>query len=426
MSDKQVVSRKKIEDLIRNRATRIALAVALIGFGAWSFVPYIAYKVAPAAYVNAELIRITAPINGELTQELPHKGDFFGAPTKKTLIQSNTIDRSGLVGLERQYEEYRAKADLASSQISELAAADHAFTTRMAGYQSALASREDAEILEVESELKACREAEVAKRSALDRAEELNRQQLVAQMRLEIIKGQYFDAVQACQGISAKEQRLKAEREATAKGSFVQDGTGAPSFAQERSGLLLSRQERQRELLDARARADQLQAQISALRSHMDDLAHYDTNLPGGYMVWSVQVSPGSAVVEGQTILELADCRNPFLIVQFAERDLAGITAGDSADIRLIGENQWRRGTVRRVRGSAARTNDILLAAAAPTPDEHFIVAEISMPPDENGIQASRACNIGRLAEVRLQRHPFALLSWLSGAGNSKVAAAKQ
>jgi hypothetical protein len=119
-------------------------------------------------------------------------------------------------------------------------------------------------------------------------------------------------------------------------------------------------------------------------------------------------------VIEGQTILELADCRNTFLIVQFAERDLAGIAAGDSADVRLIGEDEWRRGTVRGVRGSAARTNDMLLAAAPPTPDEHFIVAEISMPADRKGIEANRACNIGRLAEVRLQRHPLALLSWLS------------
>src|SRR5215471_20900392 len=106
-------SRRWIESLIRVRAARIGLALGLIGFSAWAFGPYVAYKVAPAAYVNAELMRITAPINGQLTQELPHKGDFFRISAKRTLIQSNTIDRSGLVSLERQYDEYKAKADLA-------------------------------------------------------------------------------------------------------------------------------------------------------------------------------------------------------------------------------------------------------------------------------------------------------------------------
>jgi multidrug resistance efflux pump len=408
-----------MEELIRSRAVRIGLAISLISFGAWAFVPYLTYKVAPTAYVNAELVRITAPINGQLSQDLPRKGDFIEISTKTRLIQSNTVDLSGLVSLERQYDEYKAKADLASSQISELNAADEAFTQRMAVYQTALAKRQDSEVLEIQRELKACRDVEVVKRSALDRAEEMTRRQLIAALQLEIVKGDYFNAVQTCEAISGREQRLKAEREATAKGSFVQDGTGAPSFAQEHSGLVLSRQERERELLDARARADQLQAQISAVQSHMD------TNLPAGHIVWSVQASPGSAVVEGQTIMELADCRNPFLIVQFPERELAGIAAGDTADIRLIGADEWRRGTVRRVRGSAARSDDMLLAAAAPTPDDHFIVAEISMPLDEKGIEANRACNIGRLAEARLQRHSLALFGWLSGVwNNAKLASA--
>jgi multidrug resistance efflux pump len=423
MSDNWLGWRKRIEDLIRSRAARVGLAVGLMVFGAWAFVPYIAYKVAPTAYVNAELIRITAPINGQLTQDLPHKGDFISAPTAARLIESNT-DRSGLVSLERQYEEYQQKARLAASQITELNAADIAFTQRMSAYQSALANRQESEMVEVQRELKACRDIAGVKRSALDRAEELNQKQLLAQIQLEKVKGEYFNAVQTCEIISGKEQRLKAEREASAKGSFIQDGNSAPSFAQERSGILLSRQERERELLDSRARADQLQAQISALRSHMDHLEHFDTNLPAGYMVWSVKASPGTAVVEGQTILELANCRNPFLIVQFPERELAGIAVGDTADIRLVGEDEWRRGTVRRLRGSAARTDDLLLAAAAPMPEDHFIVAEISLPPDEKQVEANRACNIGRLAEVRLQRHSFALLSWLSG--KTRVAANTQ
>src|SRR5690348_1104848 len=165
MPGKWLIGRKGIEGLIRSRAARIGLALGLMGFGAWAFVPYIAYKVAPAAYVNAGLIRITAPINGQLTQDLPHKGDFISVSTKTRLIESNAVDRSGLVSLERQYQEYKAKADLASSQISELTAADSAFTKRMAAYQSALANRQDSEMEEIQRDLKACRDIAAVKRS---------------------------------------------------------------------------------------------------------------------------------------------------------------------------------------------------------------------------------------------------------------------
>jgi hypothetical protein len=40
-----------------------------------------------------------------------------------------------------------------------------------------------------------------------------------------------------------------------------------------------------------------------------------------------------------------------------------------------------------------SQDRDLMLAAAAPTPEEQFIVAEISLPPGEKQIEANRACN---------------------------------
>src|SRR5882672_1135182 len=158
---------------------------------------------------------------------------------------------------------------------------------------------------------------------------------------------------------------------------------------------------------------------------NVESLAHYDMNLPGGHIVWSVLASPGSAVVEGQTIMELADCRNPFVAVQFPERELASISVGDIASIRLVGETEWRSGKVRRVRGSAARSDEMLLAAAVPDPKDHDIVVDISMLQDARPMEVSRGCNIGRLAEVRLERHALALVSWFLMPWNNAVGITK-
>jgi multidrug resistance efflux pump len=405
--------RDRFEELIRGRTPRIALAGILLGVGAWSFFPYVVYKVAPTAFINAQLIRITAPINGQLTQDLPRKGNLTDPSISTRLIQSITIDRSRLVEVEQQYEDAKAKANLATAQISELAAADRSFTERIEVYQAALKNRLDSEIREVQVELKACRQEEEVKRGAVNRAEKMEQKQLLATVQLEDIRGEYYKVVQTCQAISGTERRLKAELDATIHGAYVQDGAGAPFSEQERGSLLLNRQARERELLDARSKMNQLQAEILVLRSHLESLAHYDLNLPDGYIVWSVLASPGSAVVEGQTIMELADCRNAFAVVQFPERDLASIGVGDVAQIRLVGENEWRRGQVRRVRGSAARNDEMLLAAAVPDPTDHYIAVDISMPEVSGPIEANRACNIGRLAEVRLERHSFALISRL-------------
>jgi multidrug resistance efflux pump len=417
--------RSRLEKFARSRIARLGLATTLIGVGAWSFLPYVAYKVAPTAFVNAELVRITAPINGQLTKDLPRKGDLTDPLIKTKLIQSLTIDRSRLIGLEQQYEDAKAKTNLAASQISELAAADRAFTQRIELYQTELKNRLDLEIREIQAALKACRDEQDVNRSALNRAEQMEQKQLLSTMQLEVVKGDYFKVVQTCQGISGTGERLKAERDATTKGTFVQDGSGAPFSEQERGSLLLSRQERERELLDARSKMEQHQAEISEVRMNVESLAHYDMNLPGGFIVWSVLASPGSAVIEGQTIMELADCRNPFVVVQFPERELASISVGDVAAIRLVGENEWTSGKVRRVRGSAARSDEMLLAAAVPDPKDHDIVVDISMLEDARPMEVSRGCNIGRLAEVRLDRHAFALVSWLLKPWNNAVGTAE-
>jgi hypothetical protein len=70
--------------------------------------------------------------------------------------------------------------------------------------------------------------------------------------------------------------------------------------------LVLRRQELETQLLQETSRASQLGAEIAAERDRMQRLDSYQLALPAGHVVWSTAASPGSAVTEGQTILDLA------------------------------------------------------------------------------------------------------------------------
>lgn len=393
-----------VEGLLRSRVARLALATALVAFGTSAFLPYVMYRVAPAAFVNAELVRVTAPIGGQLNHELPKKGDLADPSIKTKLIQNLTTDRSRLVGLEQEYEDAKAKAELAEAQIAELAAADKALASRTEDYKTALKTRFDVALSEIEQELNACRQEENVRLDAMHMAEDMVAKQLLTRTRLNVLKGDYYKAEAACRAVSQRQKTLNAERAASLNGTFILDGTAAPFSEQERSRLLLSRQQLKRDLLDARSRIEQLKAEIAAMRSHLESLEHYDMTLPDGYIVWSVLASPGSAVVEGQTIMELADCRNPFVVVQFPERELSSIRVGGYASIRLIGDDEWLKGRIKRVRGSAAKNDEPLLAASVPDPGDRYILVEVALPSNAEPIEADRSCNIGRLAEVRLDR----------------------
>ena len=109
-------------------------------------------------------------------------------------------------------------------------------------------------------------------------------------------------------------------------------------------------------------------------------------------------------MTEGQILLDLASCERRFVAVELPERDFEEAMAGDTAAVRLIGSNEWHLGVVRQVRGSAARTDDRLLAAQVPVPNPGSITVEIALPPQDSSTQQNSFCNIGRLAEVRFTR----------------------
>src|SRR6478672_9991573 len=71
------VVRLHVERFIRSRIVRRSLALGIIALSGWALLPYVTYRVAPSAYVNAELMLVTAPMAGQLASDLPRKGEYF-------------------------------------------------------------------------------------------------------------------------------------------------------------------------------------------------------------------------------------------------------------------------------------------------------------------------------------------------------------
>ncbi len=216
----------------------------------------------------------------------------------------------------------------------------------------------------------------------------------------------------------AKIQRLKVELSAAQNRVFLRDGANdVPYSQQQRDRLVLRRQELETDLLQQRSRALQIEAEVREERARLDRISHSDLVLPASHVVWSVSASPGSSVTEGQTILDLADCAHRFVVVELPEREFERAKAGDLPSVRLIGSDEWRTGKVRQVLGSAARTDDRLLAAQIPRVATNSVAVEVELPQDAGGEDRNSFCNVGRMAEVRFSRAGFAFLNWFFKTG---------
>jgi multidrug resistance efflux pump len=393
-----------VEAIIRNRAARLLLALTLVVVGAWAFLPHLAYRIAPTAFVNSELVRVTAPIAGRLSVDLPRRGEIIDHPTTVNLVQAFSSDRRHLLDLEQQSAVAKDRAELAKRQLIDIGAADRDLQSRIDSYRAGTIQRLDQEVVEAHAEKAACIAENEQRRSVRTRLEELAKSGYTPQLRsAEAFATQEANAGR-CEMADARIQRLKVERDSAQKGVFIANGASdAPYSQQQRDRLALRRQELETESLQQTSIAKQLAAEVAEEQSRLERIGHSDVALPSDHVVWSVLASPGSTVTEGQTIFDLADCAHRFVVVDLPEREFEQIKPNAPAEVRLIGSDEWRRGKVRQLIGSAARIDDRLLAAQVPHPTSSSIAVEVELVQDAEA-EHSGFCNIGRLAEVRFQR----------------------
>ncbi|MET0709277.1 MAG: HlyD family secretion protein, partial [Tardiphaga sp.] len=346
-----------VERLVRSRRARLLLAITLIGIGAWTFVPHVAYRIAPTAFVNAELVRVAAPMAGRLSRDLPRKGDIIEQAVTVNLTETLSPDRRHFLDLEEQMTVAKERASLAKRQLAEITELDGKLEIRAQSYQSGMVERIGQEIVEAEAEKTGCLAEVNQRRDVGSRMEQLVKSGLASPIRTAEAFATREATVTRCEVANAKIERFKIERNSALTGVFLRDGANdAPYSQQQRDRLFLRRQELETEILQQSSRQAQIVAEIAGERNRLEQTGRSDVLLHADHVVWSVAASPGSSVTEGQTILDLADCAHRFVVVDLPEREFEQIKTGETAAVRLIGSDDWKQGKIRRILGSAART----------------------------------------------------------------------
>lgn len=202
-----------VESLIRSRLVRLLLALVLITTGVWAFLPHLAYRVASSAFVNAELVRVTAPIAGRLARDLPRKGDVIEHSITVNFVEALSPDRRHLLDLEQQSAVARDRADLAKKQISEIDTIDRGLESRMAAYRAAAIQRLGQQIAEVEAEKAGCLAENEQRLDVGSRLEQLAKSGYASQIRSAEASATQEANAARCQMAAARVLRLKIERD---------------------------------------------------------------------------------------------------------------------------------------------------------------------------------------------------------------------
>jgi multidrug resistance efflux pump len=401
-----------LQRFVRNRMVRVTLAVTLIALSVWAFAPYVGYRISSSAFVNAELVRVAAPIAGRLTRNLPSKGDFIERAVSVTIIEELSRDQRHLLDLASRHVVAKERAEMARKQLAEIAATDAELVKTTKIYRDGMIARLGHERDETKAERTGCLAEASQRRDVGSRMERLVTAGLATPIRTAEVTALLEATSTRCEMADAKLQRLSAELVSAKDGVVLGDGANdVPYSQQQRDRLQLRRQELETKELEERLQSLQISSELTEERERLNRISHFDLLLPADHLIWSVAASPGSTVTVGQNLLDLAACERRFVVVELPEGQFEKIKAGAPAFVRLIGSDDWKQGKIWQVRGSAARADDRLLAAQVQKPEPHSITVEIGLPQDDVQSERNSFCNIGRLAEVRFQRSGFALFA---------------
>jgi hypothetical protein len=215
-------------------------------------------------------------------------------------------DRRQLAVFEQQYAVAAAQINLAQQHLTEIEEADGRLHERAEEHRTSILSEMAAGIDEAEAETQACRIERDELERDLNLRRKLKESGVAAVRTLETAESAHSAASAKCEAAAARLDRLRAEMAAAENGVYLRDGNDTPYSQQQRDRLMLRRQEVEAQLLSEAARVEQLQIEIGKERERILDTTRYDFTLPQEHLVWAISASPGSTVVEGQPLIDLA------------------------------------------------------------------------------------------------------------------------
>jgi len=333
----------------------LALAVALV-LG-WVPVQRLLATTSAEATVNARLITLRAPIEGDVTMALDSAdiGTKFQNGDEILTIRNPRSDASHLTSLRQERGQLitsiavlEDKKQVLLRNLDELNAQQERFRL---GRIEQLQQR----VLETDADI-ASAEAQYSNAStALQRANSLKKTDAVSQAFLDTAVRDEYVAKQTIRGLTERRKGMLVELESAKTGTFIGDSyNDTPQSAQRKMEVSL-------ELADVRARLAGSKVELAAIDANIaeetkrhEDLSTTVLRSTVNGRIWEMLTAPGEHVNAGQDLLKLLDCGSAMVTASVSETAYQRLAIGQSATFRPRDGGAELEGSVVGLNGLAA------------------------------------------------------------------------
>jgi multidrug resistance efflux pump len=401
------------------RWVRILAGIALLAIGLWSLGPQFVFRVTREARINAPVVPVHAPIEGEVVVAPPAPGTPLTRGDIATVIVNPALDRGRYEQSVTERAMLAARIEAADRQLAELAALRKEFDERLERFRVTNLRRSELRIREAQAALQVATSVATERHDEFDRKKNLGSDGVASPAAVLTARRAAEQADVEATRLRITAERLAHEHAALAEGVLVGEERDDVPYSQQRvdeirlRGVEIVARRREDE-----ARLAALDRAIAAESQRLDRLARAEVRAPSTGILWQSLVDQGTSVGPTTELFTLIDCTELVVTAKYSERYFESILPGQRARVQLLGGSSLEA-VVESVRGLDVSSADDRLAARMMDLAEGEFLVTLRLDAAKLRDRKAAFCQVGRSVEVVLAAEDgaFAHLTQLVAAG---------
>jgi multidrug resistance efflux pump len=378
------------------RVLKTAIGLVVVVAAGWLPVRALLETTSTEAVINARLITLRAPIEGQIGP--------LGAIAVGTELQPGAVlvgivnpraERGRLDDLIRLIDQLEGENKVQIIRRDDLKALHDGLAVQTRAFQSGRIDQLEARVAELRSELAAAEARRVEAETALARTQALADSGTSSKVMLERAKRDATIAAEAQTALGHRLGGVEVELSALRKGVYIGDNyNDRPQSLQRADEIGLKLSEATADISHRQARLATLRAELAGEKDRFAERAAATLVAPVGGSIWEIMTAPGETVVRGQDLVRVLDCSGVVVTATVGETAYNQLRIGDAARFRFRGTSKDHEGRIVGLTGVATAPANLAIQPSALAKEPYRVT--VAMP----DLARAERCNVGRTGRV--------------------------
>ncbi|HJU33428.1 MAG TPA: HlyD family efflux transporter periplasmic adaptor subunit [Hyphomicrobiaceae bacterium] len=374
---------------------------SLIGLGVvvaagWIPVQALLETSSTEAVINARLITLRSPIEGEVGPiAAVTAGSQVNPGTVLVNVANVRADRGRLDDLRRLVDELESDIKTLQVRRADLAALQTDLRQQTRAFRAARMDQLKARIAEIGSDITAAEAKLEEAQQSLTRARSLDATGSGTKVSLEKARRDATVAQETLLSLGHRRKSLDIELAALDSGIYVGDSyNDRPQSLQRADDIALRLNELDADIGHRQARLALLRTELAGERERYAERSTARLTSPVVGSVWEVMTAPGESVARGQDLVRLLDCSGLVVTATVGETAYNNLRIGDRARFRFRGDGKSYEGRILGLTGVATAAANLAIQPSALAKEPYRVT--VGVPELAKAAQ----CDVGRTGRV--------------------------